>query len=139
MEILRIGNNILTFCQGMKRGISESVNIFRSHICYCVANDAWLLGKKKNQDRNIGSMCYATFSVYLTIQLQQLNRSLFLLLAHRERYWLAPQPQSNKGQPSSDGNRDTCHPWPGTTDDPTPWPLVVRKVSDGNRVLLLHV
>ncbi len=47
------------------------------------------------------------------------------------------QPDCNKSQPAQNGNPDTTNPYPRTADLPTPWPFVVRKVSDGDLPLFI--
>jgi hypothetical protein len=57
-----------------------------------------------------------------------------LLPTHRQlqRHRLTPQPQRHKARPPSNRNRNASNPRPGTSDDPTPRPLVVREVADGD-------
>jgi len=67
------------------------------------------------------------------------DHSLHFLLARRKRHGLAPQPQSNKCEPSSDGYTNTRNPRPGAADGPTTRPLVVCEVPDCDSVFLLDV
>jgi hypothetical protein len=48
----------------------------------------------------------------------------------------AVKPNSDKDQPSGNGNTDTSDPGVSAADDETPGPLVVGKVTDSNSPLL---
>jgi hypothetical protein len=94
-------------------------------------------------ERKTGDCKYTTFSISMLCYYTYVkNASLLNLLSlgiQLDRYWLAPQPDGHKGQPSHDGDADTAHPWPGRADLPGTWELVVCEVADGHGVLLLDV
>lgn len=49
------------------------------------------------------------------------------------------QPDSNKCEPSKNGNPDTANPHPRTANLETPWVFIVCKVPDGDLSLLVNV
>lgn len=71
---------------------------------------------------------------YIIILLVKSLRLLDAFLSGR-----AVKPNRNKCNPSSNGDPDTTNPDPGTRDLPTSWPLIVRKVTDGNLSFLFNV
>lgn len=62
-----------------------------------------------------------------------------LRLLRRLLRGLAVQPQSYEDNPARHGGSDTCDPRPGSRDDKTPWPLIVRKMPDRHRPLFEDV
>jgi len=88
---------------------------------------------------------YALYTFIFIIQIQTPDPVpcplLYFLPRSRQlqRHWFAPQPKRNERHPSSNRSTDTCNPRPSSADDPTPWPLIVRKMTDGDGVLLLDV
>ena len=120
----------------LKRGVSETLP-FRFRVTYYETSRT-IVYRRKYPYNWIYDSC--TFNFYHTVQAPpDLDDSLHLLLARREGYRLAPQPQSNKGEPSDNSYSDTCNPRPGAADGPTPWPLIMCKVADGDSVLLLDI
>ena len=80
-------------------------------------------------------LCYYTlkrFQIENLIQLLPIGSQL-----NRNR--LAPEPDGNECQPTSDGDGNTSHPWPSSANLPGAWELVVRKVAHCDGVLLLNV
>jgi len=67
------------------------------------------------------------------------HSSLRLLPICLRLHWLAPQPDSHKGYPSSYSDPNTRNPYPTAADSPTPWPFVMRKMSDCDLLLYLNV
>ena len=49
------------------------------------------------------------------------------------------QPHGNKSQPAKHCDPDAANPHPCSTDLPTPWPFIVREVSNRNLPLLIDV
>lgn len=50
--------------------------------------------------------------------------------------WFRIQPKYDEGQESPNDTPQSCNPWPGTTDCPGSWPLVVREMTHGDLPLL---
>jgi len=90
----------------------------------------WKLCKVNLRERNLDDR-YNTPCV-------PLNLLRFLPLRPLIRRF-TPQPQRNKSKPPHDRDPDTRYPDPSPTDPPASRPLVMCKMSDCNRRLLVHV
>ena len=58
--------------------------------------------------------------------------SLHFLSFALPKRWLTPKPKPNKCHPSRNCDPDPSNPYPTSANLPTAWPLIMRKMSDGD-------
>jgi hypothetical protein len=105
-------------------------------------------------DDNHTSMPYTLFTFIIQIQISLpsclfhsshlINATTILLhllptSRQLQRHRFTPQPQCHECHPPSNSNTNAGNPRPRTTNDPTPWPFVVREVAYCDGVFLLNV
>lgn len=84
---------------------------------------------------------YLHFLLLFMLHASHAPNLLYLLSTSRQlqRHRLTPQPKRNKSDPPRDGNSNPRNPRPSAANNPTPWPLIMSKVSHSNSILLFNV